>query len=185
MTQQGNQSIADQGISFIDKQNNGFINVYSEPDKGTSIKIYLPRHGDKPVEIHEGSTEEIPQGQGETVLVVEDDPPILKIMQKILEGLGYTVLTSNAPEKTMGMVKEYTGRIHLLIIDVIMPKMNGRDLAEQLKSICPDLKCMFMSGYTDNAIVNQGVLDKEVNFIQKPFSKIDLAKIVRKVLDEI
>ena len=83
------------------------------------------------------------------------------------------------------MVKEYTGRIHLLIIDVIMPKMNGRDLAEQLKSICPDLKCMFMSGYTDNAIVNQGVLDKEVNFIQKPFSKIDLAKIVRKVLDEI
>ena len=169
----------------IVKQNNGFINVYSEPDKGTSIKIYLPRHGDKPVEIHEGSTEEIPQGQGETVLVVEDDPPILKIMQKILEGLGYTVLTSNAPEKTMGMVKEYTGRIHLLIIDVIMPKMNGRDLAEQLKSICPDLKCMFMSGYTDNAIVNQGVLDKEVNFIQKPFSKIDLAKIVRKVLDEI
>lgn len=168
----------------IVKQNNGFINVYSEPDKGTSIKIYLTKHEDKAVEIHKESHEEIPTSQGETILVVEDDPPILKIMQKILEGLGYTVLTSGAPEKTMDIVKEYTGKIHLLITDVIMPKMNGIDLVEQLQPICPDFKYIFMSGYTADAIVTQGVLDKGVNFIQKPFSRRDLAEIVRKVLDE-
>ncbi|MCK5163679.1 MAG: response regulator [Desulfobacula sp.] len=127
---------------------------------------------------------EIPSSQGETILVVEDDPAILKIIQKILEGLGYTVLTSNAPEKVMDIVKEYTGKIHLLITDVVMPKMNGHDLAKLLQAICPDLKCMFMSGYTANAIVHQGVLDKGVNFIQKPFSRKELAETVRKVLDE-
>ena len=168
----------------IVKQNNGFINVYSEPDKGTTIKIYLPRHEAKAVEIHEESKEEIPTSQGETVLVVEDDPAILKIIQKILQRLGYTVLTSGAPEKVMDMVNEHTGEIHLLITDVIMPKMNGRDLAEQLQLICPDLNCIFMSGYTADVITKQGVLDKEVNFIQKPFSRRDLAEIVRKSLDE-
>ena len=168
----------------IVKQNNGFINVYSEPDKGTTIKIYLPQHEGKSVEIHERSTEEIPQGHGETVLVVEDDLSILKFMQKVLKGLGYSVMTSSTPEKVMDMVKEQTSDIHLLITDVIMPKMNGRELAIQLQSNCPDLKCIFMSGYTADAIVNQEILDKEVNFIQKPFSRINLAKIVRKVLDE-
>ena len=168
----------------IAKQNNGFINVYSEPDKGTTIKIYLPRHEAKAAELHKKSREEIPIGQGETVLVVEDDPLILKMMQKILQGLGYTVMTSSAPEKTMGIVKEYTGKIHLLITDVIMPKMNGHDLAELLQSICPDLKCIFMSGYTADAIVKQGVLNKGVNFIQKPFSRRELAEIIRKVLEE-
>jgi two-component system, cell cycle sensor histidine kinase and response regulator CckA len=168
----------------IAKQNNGFINVYSEPDKGTTIKIYLPRHGAKAVETHEEITEEIPPGQGETILVVEDDFSILNIMEKILQRLGYKVLTSNAPEKVKDMVKEYNSEIHLLITDVVMPKMNGRDLAKQLQSICPDLKCLFMSGYTADGIANQGVLDKEVNFIQKPFSKRELAEIVRKMLDQ-
>lgn len=168
----------------IVKQNKGFINVYSEPDKGTTINIYLLRHEAKEVEIHEESKEEIPTSQGETILVVEDDPAILKIMQKILQGLGYTVLISSAPEKTMDIVKKHTGKIHLLITDVIMPKMNGRDLAEQLQPVCPDVKCIFMSGYTSDVITPQGVLDKEVNFIQKPFSRRDLAEIVRKSLDE-
>jgi len=168
----------------IVKQNNGFINVYSELNKGTTIKVYLPRHKTESVEIHEETTEELPTGKGETILVVEDDSAILKIIQKILEGMGYNVLTSGAPEKAMDIVKEYTGKIHLLITDVIMPKMNGRDLAEQLQPICPDLKYIFMSGYTANVIARQGVLDKDVNFIQKPFSREDLAEIVRKVLDE-
>ena len=168
----------------IVKQNNGFINVYSEPDIGTTIQIYLPRHGAKAEKIHAENTEEIPTSQGETVLVVEDDPSILKIMQKILKGLGYKVLTSTTPEKVMDMLQEQTSDIYLLITDVIMPKMNGRDLAEQLQSIYPDLKCVFMSGYTANAIVRQGVLDEGINFIQKPFSRKKLAEIVRKVLDE-
>ena len=168
----------------IVKQNNGFINVYSEPDIGTTIKIYLPMHEIKAVEDHKESIEEIPISKGETVLVVEDDPSILNIMQKILENFGYKVLTSSAPEKTKDIVKKYTNTIHLLITDVIMPKMNGRDLAEQLQIDYPDLKCIFMSGYTADAIAHQGVLDKKVNFIQKPFSRIELAEIVRKVLDE-
>ncbi|MBU0463615.1 MAG: PAS domain S-box protein [Proteobacteria bacterium] len=167
----------------IVKQNNGFINVYSEPGKGTTIKIYLPRHEGKAVEIQEENTTEIPQGRGETILLVEDDLPILKLAQKILEGLNYTVLIADTPKGAMRLAQEHTGKIHLLITDVIMPEMNGRELSEQLQSLSPDLKCIFMSGYTANAIAHHGVLDEGVHFIQKPFSKRDLATIVRKVLD--
>lgn len=168
----------------IIRQNNGFINVDSEPGKGATIKIYLPRHESTVAEIHKESTKEIQSGQGETILVVEDDPSILNIMQTILKGLNYTVLTSNAPEKTMSIVKKYAGTVHLLITDVIMPKMNGHDMAELLRSTYPDLKCIFMSGYTADVIAHHGVLDKGTRFIQKPFSRRELAEIVRKVLDE-
>ncbi|MBU8910298.1 MAG: response regulator [Desulfobacterales bacterium] len=168
----------------IIRQNNGFINVDSEPGKGATIKIYLPRHESTVAEIHKGSTKEIQSGQGETILVVEDDPSILNIMQTILKGLNYTVLTSNAPEKTMSIVKKYAGTVHLLITDVIMPKMNGHDMAELLRSTYPDLKCIFMSGYTADVIAHHGVLDKGIRFIQKPFSRRELAEIIRKVLDE-
>jgi len=168
----------------IVKQNNGFINVYSEPGKGTTIKIYLPQHEGKAVEIQGESTEEIPQGHGETILVVEDDMPILKLAKKILEGLGYKVLTTDTPKGAMRLAKEYKSEIQLLATDVIMPEMNGRELSEQMQSLCPDRKCIFMSGYTANAIAHHGVLDEGVYFIQKPFSKNDLATIVRKVLDK-
>ena len=167
----------------IVKQNKGFINVYSEPDKGTTIKIYLPRHEGKAVEIQRESTTEIPQGRGETILLVEDDLPILKLAQKTLEGLNYIVLIAGTPKGAMRLAKEHTGEIHLLVTDVIMPEMNGRELSEQLQSFSPELKCIFMSGYTSNVIVNHGVLDKGGHLIQKPFSKNDLATIVRKVLD--
>jgi len=168
----------------IVKQNNGFINVYSEPGKGTTIKIYLPRHEGKADECPVGIAAEIPQGQGETILLVEDDLPILELAQKILDGLGYTVLIANTPNKAMGLAEEHAGKIHLLVTDVVMPELNGRDLAERLKSLYPGLKCLFMSGYTADAIAHHGVLDEGVNFIQKPFARKDLAKIVRKVLDE-
>jgi two-component system, cell cycle sensor histidine kinase and response regulator CckA len=168
----------------IVKQNNGFINVYSEPDKGTIIKIYLSRHEGKAAKTQEKSTTEIPPGRGETVLLVEDDLSILKLTEKILYGKGYTVLTADTPSQAMGLVKEYTGKIHLLITDVIMPGMNGCEPAGQLQSLYPNLKCVFMSGYTANIIAHQGVLNEGVHFIQKPFSRRDLAKIVRKVLDE-
>jgi CheY-like chemotaxis protein len=167
----------------IIKQNNGFINVYSEPDQGTTIKIYLPRQGAKADEISEDSTEKTPSGQGETILVVEDDRAILKFMERNLKELDYTVMTSTHPEKVMDMIRAHTGKIHLLITDVIMPKMNGRDLAQQLQSICPDMKCIYMSGYTADVITDKGVLDKGENFIQKPFSKKKLAELVRNVLD--
>ena len=115
--------------------------------------------------------------------MVEDDQPILKLAQKILEGLNYTVFIADTPKGAISLAKEHTGEIHLLVTDVIMPEMNGRELSEQLQSLSPDLKCIFMSGYTANAIAHHGVLDEGVHFIQKPFSKRDLATIVRKVLD--
>jgi len=168
----------------IVKQNKGFVNVYSEPDKGTSIKIYLPMHEGNAVDIQEKSMTQIPQGRGETILLVEDNLPILKLAKKILEDLGYKVLEADTPKAAKGLANEHTGEIHLLLTDVIMPEMNGLELANSLQSSYPDLKRMFMSGYTANAIAHHGVLDEGVHFIQKPFSKNDLAQIVRKVLDE-
>lgn len=166
----------------IAKQNNGFIDVYSESGKGTSVKIYLPRHESKAAEIQEENTETILKGQGETILLVEDDHQILKLVHKLLNELGYTVLAAGTPKEAIELVKEQTSGIHLLFTDVIMPEMNGRELSERLKSFYPDLKCMFMSGYTADAIGHHGVLLKGEHFIQKPFSKKDLSKIVRKVL---
>jgi PAS domain S-box-containing protein len=168
----------------IVKQNKGFISVYSEPDKGTTIKIYLPRHEGKAIEPKKESKEEIPQGNGETILLVEDETSILKLAQKILNGLDYKVLAANSPKRALKLAKEHNSEIHLLVTDVIMPEMNGLELANSLQSLYPDLKRIFMSGYTANAIAHHGVLDKGIDFIQKPFSRTDLAKIVRKVLDE-
>jgi signal transduction histidine kinase/ActR/RegA family two-component response regulator len=168
----------------IVKQNNGFINIYSEPGKGTTIKVYLPRHEGDTVDGHDESVTEIPQGQGETILLVEDNLSVLNLASKILEGLGYTVLTSEKPDKVMGLAEEHPGKIHLLITDVIMPEMNGHELAEELQSFYPDIKCVFMSGYTADIIAHHGVLKEGVKFIQKPFSKRDLATTVRKALDE-
>jgi two-component system cell cycle sensor histidine kinase/response regulator CckA len=168
----------------IVKQNNGFINVYSEPGEGTTIKIYLPRHEVEFVEIQEKSTAEIPQSQGETVLLVEDDISILKLATKILDRLGYTVLTAETPEKVIDLAKEHSGKIDLLITDVIMPGMNGSELSQKIQSLYPDLKCVFMSGYTADIIAHHGVLDEGMYFIQKPFSKRNLALTVRKALDE-
>jgi PAS domain S-box-containing protein len=167
----------------IVKQNNGFISVYSEPGEGTTIRIYLPRHEGNAVPIQRESTEEIPSGHGETILIVEDDLMILKVTKKILDELGYSVLTASTPEEAMGVLKKFPEEIYLLLTDVVMPGMNGRKLSERLQSICPDLKCVFMSGYTANAIAQHGVLDQGLFFIQKPFSKLNLAKIVRKALD--
>ncbi|MBU0969725.1 MAG: transporter substrate-binding domain-containing protein [Proteobacteria bacterium] len=168
----------------IVKQNNGFINVYSEKGVGTTIKIYLPRNQGTAAAPREETREEIARGRGETLLIVEDDGAILKLARQILAGLGYTVLTAGTPREAIRLAGEHAGKIHLLVTDVIMPEMNGLELKKCLQSVRPDLKCIFMSGYTANTIAHHGVLDKGVNFIQKPFSKKDLAKRVRSVLDE-
>jgi PAS domain S-box-containing protein len=169
----------------IVKQNNGFMNVYSEPGKGTTIKIYLRQDEGTSVETQEKKMVEIPRGNGETILLVEDEPSILKLVKKILDSLGYKVLVAETPKEAIRMAKEHAGEIHLLVTDVIMPEMNGLELANYLQSLYPDLRRMFMSGYTANAIAHHGVLDQGVHFIQKPFSKRDLAIIVRKTLDEL
>ena len=168
----------------IVKQNNGFINVYSEPGTGTTFKIYLPRQSGQALEAETATPAAIPKGQGETVLLVEDEPTILELTQKILKMQGYNTLTANTPDKAIRLAEEYPGVIHLLMTDVVMPKMNGRDLAKRLRPARPAMKCLFMSGYTADVIGRHGVLDEGIQFIQKPFSTRDLAIKLRAVLDD-
>jgi len=166
------------------KQNTGFINIYSEPGQGTTFKIYLPRHGGKaPPAPNEDMDSSMAHGN-ETILLVEDEPMILKMTTTMLELQGYKVLLAATPGEAIVLAKDHAGEIHILITDVVMPEMNGRDLARNLLSLYPNLKRLFMSGYTANVIAHHGVLDEGIHFIQKPFSMTDLAAKVREVLDE-
>ena len=170
-------------IYGIVKQNHGFIYVYSEPGQGTTFKLYLPRHAGRVAPTPAKSTRELPRSAGETVLVVEDEPAILAIARKVLARLGYTVLAARTPGEALALAETPAGEIHLLMTDVVMPEMNGRDLAQRLLSIHPKLKCLFMSGYTANVIAHHGVLNEGVHFIQKPFSMEELAAKVRQALE--
>jgi len=168
----------------IVKQNNGFIDVCSEPGQGTTFKIYLPRHA-----TGAGRTTKMdvtpPAERGqETILLVEDEPMILDIATTMLDRQGYTVMAAATPGEAIRLAREHAGEIHLLMTDVVMPEMNGRDLAKNLLSLYPNLKCLFMSGYTADVIAHHGVLDEGVQFIQKPFSVQTLAVKIREVLDE-
>lgn len=168
----------------IVKQNNGFINVYSEPEKGTTFRIYLPRHEFEKEQVRKKDPLPPDARGSETILLVEDEPVILRMTTKMLELLGYTVLGVNSPGEGIRMAREHAGEIHLLVTDVVMPEMNGRDLARNLLTLYPNLKLLFMSGYTANVIAHHGVLDEGVNFIQKPFARKDLASKVREALDK-
>ncbi len=168
----------------IAKQNKGFINVYSEPGHGTTFSLYLPRHEGDIAEVRESNEKGTLTGQGETILIVEDDQPFLKLTQKILQRLGYSLLTANTPSEALRLAGEYAGRIHLLITDVIMPEMDGRELAERIDTLRPGIKHMFMSGYTADIVFHRGKLDAAAHLLLKPFSKSDLAATVRKALDE-
>jgi PAS domain S-box-containing protein len=167
------------------KQNKGFINVYSEPGMGTTFKIYFPRHGAAATDSKKiNISSDIPSGRGETVLLVEDEPTLLKLATRILSANGYNVLHTNSPSKAILMAKDLPGSIDLLISDVVMPEMNCKDLSDRIKTFRPDIPCLFMSGYTANVIAHHGVLDDGVQFIQKPFSKKELAVKVRAVIDK-
>ncbi len=164
------------------KQNNGFIQVYSEFGKGTTFKIFLPRYlGDngKPGEQRNGMVQ---RGQGETVLVVEDETAILRLTDRILKNQGYKVLVASGPVEAIDIAHKQTDGIDLLLSDLTMPDMNGRDLAKQILAICPNIKVLFMSGYIVNFSAGHDILDKEVNLIQKPFSAKDLATKVFETL---
>ncbi len=166
----------------IVKQNNGFIKVFSEPGQGTTFAIHVPRYVADVKEPGQESDAEIPISSGETILLVEDETAFLKMCKTTLENLGYKVLTAGTPEEAIKLACEHASEIHLVIIDVIMPKMNGRDLSEQLRLFQSDMKILFMSGYTADVISQRGLLDEGVNFIQKPFSMKKLAVKVREVL---
>ena len=167
----------------IVRQNNGFIGVETAPGAGATFRILLPRaeaaaRADAPA----APAAQVRRG-GECLLLVEDDVSILKLGQTALARLGYRVLPTNSPLEAVGIARAHEGEIHLLVTDVVLPEMNGRDLARQLGAIRPQMKCLYMSGYTADVIARRGVLDESVCFLQKPFTMDALAAKVREVLD--
>ncbi|MCF8053189.1 MAG: PAS domain S-box protein [Desulfobacterales bacterium] len=167
----------------IAKQNDGFVSVYSDLGKGSTFRIYLPRHTAPTEKKKVPVAPEALQGEGETILLVEDEPSILRIGIKMLESLNYAVLAAPGPDKAAALAQGHKGEIHLLITDVVMPEMNGRDLAERLQSLYPDLRVLFMSGYPTDVIAERGVLGKGVFFMQKPFTRQELAAKVIEALE--
>jgi CheY-like chemotaxis protein len=167
----------------IVKQNKGYIWVYSEPGEGTTFKVYLPR---SETDVGDLRKKQFPKNlcKGiETILVVEDDETLCNTVKAILEGYGYRIIMAPNGKEAVKMLDSHDGPVHLLLTDVVMPGMSGRDLAIQLQSRIPGIKILYMSGYTDNAIVHHGVLEKDVAFIQKPFTGEGLAGKVREILD--
>ncbi len=166
----------------IVKQNNGFVQVYSELGNGTTFRIYLPRHrGDN--HIPEKETDGLAQrGRGETVLIVEDEMAILRLTDRILKNQGYKVLVANGPVEAIKIAHEQTNGIELLLSDLTMPVMDGRDLAKRILAIHPNVKLLFMSGYTTNFFAEHNGQDKVTQLIQKPFSAKELATKVFEIL---
>ncbi len=168
----------------IIKQNNGHIWVHSEEGKGTTFKVYLPEVESNAEGERKREHSKTPLKGFETIIVTEDDDLLRHMTKKMLEGYGYRTIIAENGREAMEIVKTHDGPIDLLITDVVMPGMSGRDLVEQLQGKIPGIKVLYMSGYTGNAIAHHGVLDKNVNFIQKPFTRESLAKKVRQVLDD-
>jgi PAS domain S-box-containing protein len=169
----------------IIKQSNGFIRVSSEVGRGSTFRIYLPLV-DKPTERYDGQAElvQLPVGT-ETVLLAEDAAAVRAAARQILERYGYTVLEAPSGRDALNIALKRQSPIHLLLTDVVMPEMSGRDLAEQICELRPSAKVLYMSGYTDDAVVLQGILSAEIPYLQKPFSPATLARKVREVLDAL
>ena len=167
----------------IVRQNGGCIEVDSRPDRGAVFRIYLPRHDGSLAPGTTGGAAEPVAGGTETILLVEDEPLILEMATAMLTPLGYTVLPAATPATALRLAREHAGTIDLLLTDVVMPEMNGRDLAARLVEIRPGLRRLFMSGYTADVIASRGVLEEGVEFVQKPFTRKRLVARIRQVLD--
>ncbi len=163
-------------------QSHGHITVDSEPGKGTTFGIYLPRAGADASALAATESGAPPCGT-ETVLLVEDEPSFRALTRELLEQSGYTVLESEDVQHALRIAEQHEGTIHLLLTDVVMPRMNGRALARAVQEFRPDIRVLYMSGYTDNVIVHQGILDPGTPFLQKSFTPGKLARKVREVLD--
>jgi PAS domain S-box-containing protein len=165
-------------------QNGGFVTVDSEPGQGTCFRLYFPRYAGEPCRPRRPARAEAATPLGsETLLLVEDEPAVLALGEQMLRKLGYRVLTAATPAAAIELVAHHEGPIHLVITDVVMPEMNGRDLAERLLALRPELKVLYMSGHTDDAIARHGVLQDGLHFMHKPFSRLELADKVREALD--
>jgi two-component system sensor histidine kinase EvgS len=166
----------------IVRQNHGFIDVESSPDKGTTFRLHFPVHAGKDVSIPHAETASPTDGGCETILLVEDEIMILHMVQAMLERKGYTIITANTPADAIRIATEHKNDIHLLVTDVIMPGMNGKELATRLQANRPGLKCLFMSGYPSDVIAHHGILEEGINFIQKPFSMNEISTKIADVL---
>lgn len=169
-------------VHGIVKQNRGFIHVYSEPGEGATLRIYLPPASAEPEEfVLEADDAELPTGSG-TVLLVEDESALLRLASRFLETLGYSVLPAESPAEALQIARDHSGDLDLLMTDVVMPEMNGRQLFEEVTALRPEVPCLYMSGYTADIIARRNVLEDDVSFLQKPFSMRELAVAVEKVL---
>jgi len=169
----------------IVRQSGGAIRITSELGKGTVARIYLPLLEAKtPTAAEEGSPREAPTGF-ETILLVEDEARVRKLILDVLTSRGYKVLEATRGEEALRLVRQHRGDIHLVLVDVVMPEMSGPDVVRQITALRPKIRVLYMSGYTDEAIVHHGILESSVAFLQKPFLPDELARRVREVLDQV
>lgn len=168
----------------IVKQNNGFIDVNSAPHEGTTFSVYIPRHDLSNEKKDKEQSTGVIDSSGETILVVEDDASVRQVTEIMLTGLGYNIFSTGNPNEALEIAGLHSGEIHLLLSDVIMPEMSGREMAKKIKNICPDIKVLFMSGYTSDTTLHDGLLYQGFNFVEKPFSTEKLGSKVREILSQ-
>src|SRR5205085_1959334 len=168
----------------IVKQSGGNIWVYSEVERGTTFKVYLPSVDAETEQLQRAAAQpEMPMGD-ETILLVEDEELVRKLAHEVLQMSGYQVLVAANGGAALLICERHTGPIHLLLTDIVMPEMSGQELAERLARLRPEMRLLFMSGYTSNAIIHQGTFAEGLHYIPKPFSPDALTRKVREVLDE-
>jgi len=167
----------------IVKQSGGHIWVYSEPGHGTTFKIYLPRVAASGETLHRAPKMKHTARPGETILLVEDEPAVRNLAKRVLESRGYTVLEAGSGEDAIRLATDLSGPIHLMLSDVVVPDMHGSAIARHLHNGRPEVKLLFMSGYTDEDVKLQGIVEAGAPFIEKPFTPDLLARRVREVLD--